>query len=171
MPVEWEVVVADNGSGTVPALAWNNGPSVTPHSAWWTPRPVEGRRRPATSGSVGPWPHCWPSVMPTTWYDQVGSPPWWQALADADLVAGVFDFGALDGLPARLQIPVATRQLGFLPFGLSANLAVRREAFEAVQGFDEDAVAGGGRRSVLAAATGRVPIRSATDRRGGEARA
>ena len=62
----------------------------------------------------------------------------WAALADADLVAGVFDFGALDGSPSPLRVPAATRQLGFLPFGLSANLAVRREVFEAVHGFDED---------------------------------
>ena len=28
--------------------------------------------------------------------------------------------------------------MGFLPFALSANLAVRREVFEAVHGFDEE---------------------------------
>ena len=37
----------------------------------------------------------------------------------------------------RVPVPAATRQLGFLPFGLSANLAVPREAIKAVQGFDE----------------------------------
>jgi GT2 family glycosyltransferase len=66
----------------------------------------------------------------------------WAALADADLVAGVFDFGALDGAPSSLPVPAATRQLGFLPFGLSANLAISREAFVAADGFDENFLAG-----------------------------
>jgi len=60
------------------------------------------------------------------------------ALADADLVAGVFDFSALDGVPQLTPVPAATRQLGFLPFALGANFAVRREVFEAVQGFCEE---------------------------------
>jgi GT2 family glycosyltransferase len=60
------------------------------------------------------------------------------SLSDADVVAGVFDFSALDGVPQSVPVPAATRQLGFLPFALSANLAVRREAFEAVHGFCEE---------------------------------
>jgi glycosyltransferase involved in cell wall biosynthesis len=60
------------------------------------------------------------------------------SLADADVVAGVFDFSALDGTPQLVPVPAATRQLGFLPFALSANLAVRREAFDAVHGFCEE---------------------------------
>ena len=39
-------------------------------------------------------------------------------------------------------IPAATSQFGFLPAGLSANLAVRRAAYEAVGGFDEDLLVG-----------------------------
>ena len=73
--------------------------------------------------------------------DDVVRPGWvasmWAALSDADLVAGVYDFGALDGVPSPFPVPAASRQLGFLPFGLSANLAVTREVFEAVRGFDE----------------------------------
>lgn len=64
------------------------------------------------------------------------------ALADADLVAGVYDFGALQEDPNSPPTPAATRQLGFLPFGLSANLAVRRETFEAVHGFAEEVFPG-----------------------------
>jgi GT2 family glycosyltransferase len=60
------------------------------------------------------------------------------ALGDADLVAGMFDFSALDGGPKSVPVPPATRQLGFLPFGLGANLAVRREVFESVDGFCEE---------------------------------
>jgi len=59
------------------------------------------------------------------------------ALNGAELVAGVFDFSSLNGLGETAAVPAATRQLGFLPAGLTANLAVRRDAFEAVSGFDE----------------------------------
>ena len=59
------------------------------------------------------------------------------------MVAGVFDFWSLNGLPAS---PPTTgtplRQLGFLPAGLGANLAVRRDAFEAVGGFAEELLVG-----------------------------
>ncbi len=60
------------------------------------------------------------------------------ALAEADLVAGVFDFGVLDGTPNGVPVLAATQQMGFLPFALGANLGVRREAFEAVHGFSEE---------------------------------
>ena len=65
-----------------------------------------------------------------------------EALSAADLVAGTFDFGVLQGAPPSPPAPAATRQLGFLPFALGANLAVRREAFEAVRGFREDLLIG-----------------------------
>ena len=38
--------------------------------------------------------------------------------------------------------PAATSQLGFLPAGLAANLAARRQALEAVGGFDEGLTVG-----------------------------
>jgi GT2 family glycosyltransferase len=78
--------------------------------------------------------------------DDVVRPGWLASLvatlAETDLVAGVFDFTTLDGGPRAVPVPAATRQLGFLPFALGANLAVRREAFEAVEGFSEDLAAG-----------------------------
>ena len=64
------------------------------------------------------------------------------ALEGADVVAGVYDFASLNGLDAAEAAPAATRQLGFLPAGLTANLAVRREAYEAVSGFDESMLLG-----------------------------
>jgi cellulose synthase/poly-beta-1,6-N-acetylglucosamine synthase-like glycosyltransferase len=64
------------------------------------------------------------------------------ALADADVVAGSFDMASLNGRPSDVTAPAATNQLGFLPAGLAANLAVRRHAFEAVGGFCEDLVVG-----------------------------
>jgi glycosyltransferase involved in cell wall biosynthesis len=60
------------------------------------------------------------------------------ALEHADVVAGVFDFWSLNAGPESPPTPAATRQLGFLPAGLTANLAVRRIAFEDVCGFTEE---------------------------------
>lgn len=59
------------------------------------------------------------------------------ALEKADIVAGRFDFWSLNGLPGSSTMPAAVRQLGFLPAGLGANLAVRRSAFDQVHGFTE----------------------------------
>ncbi len=73
--------------------------------------------------------------------DDVVQPGWLNAcvtaLADADVVAGVFDLHSLNDAVKGEPVPAATSQLGFLPAGLAANLAVRREAFTAVGGFDE----------------------------------
>lgn len=60
------------------------------------------------------------------------------ALGEADAVAGVFDFWSLNGPSSSGPIPAAMRQFGFLPAGLSANLGVRRVAFDDVGGFSED---------------------------------
>jgi GT2 family glycosyltransferase len=49
---------------------------------------------------------------------------------------------SLNGAPAEDHTAAATTQLGFLPAGLAANLAVRRAAVEAVGGFDEDMFVG-----------------------------
>ena len=54
------------------------------------------------------------------------------------MVAGVFDFWSLNGRPGAPLQPAATQQLGFLPAGLGANLAVRRSAFDEVGGFAEE---------------------------------
>lgn len=61
-----------------------------------------------------------------------------EALTTADVVAGMFDFWTLNGIAPSANVPAAYRQLGFLPAGLGANLAVRRAAFDAVGGFEED---------------------------------
>ncbi len=65
-----------------------------------------------------------------------------RALEKSDVVGGVFDFGSLNGRPGSDVRPATVDQLGFLPAGLGANLAVRREPFEAVQGFSEDMAVG-----------------------------
>ena len=78
--------------------------------------------------------------------DDLVQPDWLaalaQALGDAEVVAGIFDFWSLNGRPNLPPVAAAMQQFGFLPAGLSANLAVRRDAFEEVGGFDE----GAGRR-------------------------
>ncbi len=65
-----------------------------------------------------------------------------RALGGADVVAGSFDFWTLNGIAPTPFAPAAIRQLGFLPAGLGANLAVRRSAFEQVSGFTEELLPG-----------------------------
>lgn len=136
--VDWEVVVADNGSddGTRSCvLAWSER---YPHIHLVD---ASARRGPGAARNTGVGV-ARGRLLAFCDADDVVRPGWLAsmttALADADLVAGVFDFSALDGVPQSIPVPAATRQLGFLPFALGANFAVRREAFEAVQGFCEE---------------------------------
>ena len=135
---KWEVVVADNGSDDETsscALRWSERcPQIQLVDA--SAREGAGAARNIGAGVA----HG--RLLAFCDADDVVRPGWLAsmsaALADADLVAGVFDFSALDGVPQSIPVPIATRQLGFLPFALGANFGVRREAFEAVQGFCED---------------------------------
>ncbi len=137
VPVEWEVVVSDNGS-------MDGTRSCVEHWSKRDPRfrlvDASAHRGAAAARNLGVT-SARGALLAFCDADDVVRPGWIAAMAkaatDADLVAGVFDFGALDGFSSP-PVPAATRQLGFLPFGLSANLAVQREAFESVHGFDED---------------------------------
>ena len=138
LDVDWEVVVADNGSddGTRPYV-----------ERWCELHPrfrladASARRGESAARNIGVRA-ARGRMLAFCDADDVVRPGWlasmWAALADADLVAGVFDFGSLNGDPASDPVPAATRQLGFLPFALGANLAVRKEVFEAVHGCCED---------------------------------
>jgi GT2 family glycosyltransferase len=139
---EWEVMVADNGSEDATRSCVKRWSERDPriHLVDASARPGAAAARNIGAQSARG------SLLAFCDADDVVRPGWLAsmrtALADADLVAGVFDFGALDGGPISLPVPAATRQLGFLPFGLGANLAICREVFEAVHGFGEELSAG-----------------------------
>ena len=138
LEVDWEVVVADNGSddGTLSCvMRWSDQDSRIHLVDASAHRGESAARNIGVRAARG-------SLLAFCDADDVVRPGWlvsmWQALAHADLVAGVFDFGALNGGQSSIPVPAATRQLGFLPFALGANLAVRREVFEAVDGCCEE---------------------------------
>ena len=119
--VDWEVVVAENGSndGTRSCVQrWSERcPRIHLVDAS-AGRGAGAARNIGVRAARG-------SLVAFCDADDVVRPGWLAsmaaALADADLVAGVFDFSALDGIPTSIPVPAATRQLGFLPFALGAN--------------------------------------------------
>ncbi len=139
---DWEVVVADNGSedGTRPLVErWSKRDTRV--------RLVDasGRRGAGAARNIGVR-SARGRIFAFCDADDVVQPGWLAsmvtALAEADLVAGVFDFSSLNSGPKSNLTPAATRHMGFLPFALGANMAVRRDAFEGVNGFCEILAAG-----------------------------
>lgn len=138
----WEVVVADNGStdgSTELAQTWADrvdGFSVIDASA--VPG-APGARNAGVRAAEG-------NLLAFCDADDAVKAGWLahcvDALEHADVVAGVFDFWSLNARPESPPSAAATRQLGFLPAGLTANLAVRRIAFEDVGGFNEELLLG-----------------------------
>ena len=139
---DWEVVVADNGSDDETSscvLRWSERcPRI--HLVDASARRGAGAARnigvEAANGRLLAFCDADDVVRPG-WLASMSA-----ALANADLVAGVFDFSALEGVLQSVPVPAATQQLGFLPFALGANFGVRREAFDAVHGFSEEFSAG-----------------------------
>ncbi len=139
----WELVVVDNGStdGTVGVVRrWEARlpmltivPAVGAAGAGLRPQ----RRR-----WGGPGSRCWPSATPMT----SPTPGGWARLAagarEADLVGGRLELASLNGELARawrarpepLTLPTA---LGYLPYAVGANFAIRQAAFQAAGGCDE----------------------------------
>jgi GT2 family glycosyltransferase len=141
-PEPWEVVVADNGStDDSPAVAqrWAGRHDrirwIDASARLGAPAARNAGVRAARGGLLA---FCdADDVVQAGWLAACV-----QALADCDVAAGMFDFGSLNGHGTAAPMPAAMQQFGFLPAGLSANLAVRREAFEAVGGFCEDLLIG-----------------------------
>jgi glycosyltransferase involved in cell wall biosynthesis len=134
---DWEVVVADNGSsdGTVDDVIVfaARDPSVRLVDA-------SGRRGASAARNIGAHAAKGEKLAFCD-ADDVVAPGWLAAcaaaLARAEVVSGVFDMTSLNGGEEAEPQPPATRQMGFLPAGLSSNLAVSRGAFEEAGGFDE----------------------------------
>jgi GT2 family glycosyltransferase len=139
---DWEVIVADNGStdeSPVVARRWaDRHGAVRWLDASATPGPGAARNAGAREAIGDQLAFCDA--------DDVVRPDWLTGcvtgLDAADVVAGLFDFHSLNGHRASPPRPASVRQLGFLPAGLGANLAVRRHAFEEVGGFAEELMIG-----------------------------
>jgi GT2 family glycosyltransferase len=135
---DWEIVVADNGSrdGTIPYVI-----RMCEHYPRVHMIDASARRGPGAARNAGVQSARGRFLIFCD-ADDVVRPGWLdamtEALTEADVVAGVFDFSVLDGSPMTVPVPAGTSQLGFLPFALGANMAVRRDAFEALDGFSEE---------------------------------
>jgi glycosyltransferase involved in cell wall biosynthesis len=139
---DWELVVADNGSvdGTRRcAEEWSERDARVRVIDASAHRGAGAARNQGVQSALG-------LNLAFCDADDVVQPGWLSAmlaaLADADLVAGVFDFSSLEGGPKSDPTPASTQQMGFLPFALGANLAVRRHAFDEAHGFCETLPAG-----------------------------
>ena len=134
---QWEVVLADNGStdrSRVAAEAWSEKHEQI---RWIDASAVRGASAARNAGAK----EALGDLLAFCDADDVVRPGWLagcaKALETADVVAGIFDFRSLNGLPEAPPAPAVMTQFPFLPAGLGANLAVRRRAFESVGGFSE----------------------------------
>ena len=141
-PEPWEVVIADNGSTDRSAAFARDWADDHENFRLVDASTVEGApaaRNAGVQAAAG-------ELLVFCDADDVVQPGWLasfaKALDEVDVVAGVFDFWSLNGLRTSPDQPASMRQLGFLPAGLGANLAVRRQAFEAVGGFAEELLVG-----------------------------
>ena len=142
----WEIVVADNAStdGTSkvvqdyackhPRLRLVDASSVT------GPGATRNFGVRAARGDIVAFCHADDVVHPG-WVES-----WQRALADADMAAGRMDSWSLNGLtppcPDAPRPPPQGRQFGYLEAAGSGNMAVRRNVFEAVGGFDKELLVG-----------------------------
>jgi GT2 family glycosyltransferase len=145
----WELIVVDNGSTDATAdLAAAAGAALP------CVRVVTANERSGVSyaRNVGVRAAAAPLIAICD-ADDVVEPGWLEAivraLGEADLVGGRLDVDRLNApedregqaSPPPVGSPVG-KQLGFLPFASCANLGMRREVWDAVEGFDEALVTG-----------------------------
>lgn len=145
-PEPWEVVVADNGStdeSRLVAQEWVDRAHMIRLIDASKVKGAGATRNVGVRSARG-------EFLAFCDADDVVHPGWLAghitALEHADVSGGVTDFWSLNGLaaasPPAPAIPPATSQFGFLPAGMSSNLAVRRHAFEDAGGFAEDLMTG-----------------------------
>jgi glycosyltransferase involved in cell wall biosynthesis len=139
---DWEVVVADNGSTDLTPVVAQQWAERHPRIRCTDASEVNGAPAARNAGVRA----ARGDLLAFCDADDIVQPGWLascaRALEEVDVMAGVFDFWSLNGLRASPPKPASMRQLGFLPAGLGANLAVRRQAFEAVGGFAEELLIG-----------------------------
>jgi glycosyltransferase involved in cell wall biosynthesis len=140
--VPWEVIVADNGSTDTSASLveeWARRSHLFRLVDASTVKGPGAARNAGARAAKG-------ELLAFCDADDVVQPGWLAsqvlALADAEVVGGVFDDWSLNGLatpcPPIPSLPSAMSQFGFLPAVMSGNLAIRRHVFEDVGGFAED---------------------------------
>jgi glycosyltransferase involved in cell wall biosynthesis len=139
---DWEVVVADNGSTDLTPMVAQEWAERHDRIRCTDASKVNGAPAARNAGVRA----ARGDLLAFCDADDIVQPGWLancaRALEEVDVMAGVFDFWSLNGLRASPPKPASMRQLGFLPAGLGANLAVRRDAFEAVGGFAEELLIG-----------------------------
>ncbi len=139
---EWELIIADNGSSDISRAVATRWAAEHDHIHCVDASAVHGAPAARNIGVR----RARGDRLAFCDADDIAQPGWLASMAKAldevDVVAGVFDFWSLNGLRASAPKPASMRQLGFLPAGLGANLAVRRHAFEAVGGFTEELLIG-----------------------------
>jgi glycosyltransferase involved in cell wall biosynthesis len=142
----WEIILADNGSTDGTSTVVQSYAAKDARLRLVDASSVKG---PAAARNLGVG-HARGEILAFCDADDVVHPGWIEswltALDDADVAAGRNDNWSLNGVapphPAVPKPPPQARQFGFLEAAGSGNMAVRREAFESVGGFDEELLVG-----------------------------